>query len=152
MNKILFALAALFILFIIFIFALYEKNNLFGTKTSAVTIDGHTFTVEVARTQKEREVGLSGRNSLARDHGMLFLFDKPTVTVGFWMKNMHFPLDIIYINGTKVVTVFQDLPPGKGDNPPTYYPGSAADKVLEIPAGSAKKYTITSGDDVKISL
>src|SRR5258708_9701673 len=73
-------------------------------KTSTVSIDNHTYTVIVVKTDKERQVGLSERQSLSLDQGMLFTFDKPDLYL-FWMKNMKFPIDIIFINNNHIVTI-----------------------------------------------
>ena len=58
--------------------------------------------VEVADTQASRELGLSGREKMGDDEGILFVFDTPG-RYGFWMKDMQFPLDIIWINQNGVV-------------------------------------------------
>ena len=55
------------------------------------------FYVEVADTLNEREKGLSGKQSLEINKGMLFIFEKETLS-GFWMKDMNFPIDIIWID------------------------------------------------------
>jgi uncharacterized membrane protein (UPF0127 family) len=73
------------------------------------THPNRTFKIELARTPEEQQKGLSNRASLPEDHGMLFLFDKPA-PYGFWMKEMRFPLDIIFIKNKTVVTVDENLP------------------------------------------
>lgn len=65
----------------------------------------HRITVEVAKTAKQREIGLMFRESMAVNHGMLFVFDQ-TSQQCFWMKNTLLPLDVAFIadNGTVVNT------------------------------------------------
>jgi uncharacterized protein len=125
-----------------------------GTTLSAksVTINNRTFKIELARTPEEQQKGLSNRASLPEDHGMLFLFDKPA-PYGFWMKEMRFPLDIIFIKNKTVVTVDENLPaPVSGtEYPPVYYPEQPVDMVLEINASLAQEYGIESGDTIKIN-
>lgn len=122
------------------------------TQPSA-TINGHTFSVEIAKDDKTRERGLSDKPSLPQDWGMLFLFDKPS-TYSFWMKEMHFPIDIIYINNDIIVHVFKNVPPptSSKEELPVYTPDAPADKVLEINAGLSEKYGIKKGDKVKFNL
>jgi uncharacterized membrane protein (UPF0127 family) len=82
---------------------------------------------------------------------MLFLF-KRTDNYSFWMKDMRFPIDIIFIGGDKVVTIFQNVPVSPNNNLPVYTTKTKADKVLEINAGLAEKYNIRIGTEVRISL
>lgn len=140
---------------IIFIAFLFFRNGVtipFVGKSSTVTINNHQFTVSIARTLQEKETGLSGRNSLPQDQGMYFPFDTPGF-YSFWMQGMKFPLDIIYINNNKVVTVFRNVPPPQtGSQPVVVKPTQPANAVLEISAGLSEKYTIKEGDSVKTSL
>lgn len=109
-------------------------------------IKGHKFQVEVVTSEKDKEIGLSKHNTLALNHGMLFLFDKPEL-YAFWMKGMKFPLDIIFIRNNKIVTLYKSLP----INNLTIYPArEPSDKVLEINAGLSEKYGIKVGDTVTI--
>jgi uncharacterized membrane protein (UPF0127 family) len=83
---------------------------------------------------------------------MLFLFD-PKETPSFWMKDMLFPIDIIFINDGTVVTVYKNVqPPIDGQNLPLYKPNQPIDDVLEINAGLSEQYGIKEGDSVKITL
>jgi uncharacterized protein len=119
----------------------------------SATINGHTFSIELAKDDKTRERGLSYRASLPEDQGLLFLFDKPS-TYSFWMKEMHFPIDIIYIDNDTIVHVFENVPPPTSPKQelPVYTPDTPADKVLEINAGLSKKYRIKKGDKIKFNL
>ncbi|MCL5010284.1 MAG: DUF192 domain-containing protein [Patescibacteria group bacterium] len=122
----------------------------FFGNTATATIDGKTFNLYLAKSEKQQEIGLSGRTSLKENYGMLFVFRKPG-TYPFWMKNMRFPIDIIYINKGKIVQVFSDLnaPTDSKANLIIYKPEESADRVLEINAGLSKKYDIKKGDSVK---
>jgi len=123
------------------------------TKTSKVTINKQAFTVYVAKTEKEKQIGLSGRNSISSTQGMIFLFDKPDY-YGFWMKNMKFSIDIVYLNNKKIVTIFPNVPYPKNatDQLPVYTPTAPADTVVEFKAGTADKYKFKVGDTATISL
>lgn len=125
------------------------KMSLFR-KSPTVAIGSHKFEVSIADSQKEREVGLSETQSLSENQGMVFLFEKPDYYY-FWMKNMKLPIDIIYINNDKIVTIKDNAQPVKEDESPILYaPTEPSDKVLEIKAGLAEKYKFTKGDKVKI--
>ncbi|MEX2007690.1 MAG: DUF192 domain-containing protein [Candidatus Levyibacteriota bacterium] len=129
----------------------YLKNNSFNFgKTSTATIDDHKFKLNVARSAEEKEVGLSEMKELPEDQGMLFIFDKPDY-YSFWMKNMKFPIDIIFINGDTIVTINENLkPPTDNQNASIFQPKSPANYVLEINAGLSSKYGLEEGDKVKI--
>ncbi len=113
--------------------------------TKQMQIGTTTLTVEIASTEQERTDGLSGRLSLLPAHGMLFIFDSPG-EYGFWMKEMRFSLDIIFINNAKVVTVDANLSPQT--YPEAFYPLSPAQYVLEVPAGFASEHSIMQGSKV----
>jgi uncharacterized protein len=114
-----------------------------------VMVNGKTFHVEVARSRLGRHQGLSGRATLAQDQGMLFVFSQPGYHT-FWMPNMKFPLDMIYIYKNKIVAIFQDVPPMKLNmNGPLYGGETLADHVLEINAGLSQKYAFQEGDSVE---
>lgn len=75
-----------------------------------VNIGGKTLNVEVAYTDQEKEKGLSNRDSLSPDSGMLFVWDSPQ-PVSMWMKDTKIPLDIIFIDEELVViAVYQGIP------------------------------------------
>lgn len=104
--------------------------------------------VEVAQSKSSRELGLSGRPSMRNDEGILFVFDVPG-KYGFWMKDMNFPLDIIWINESGlVVDIERNLTPDS--YPKTFINEVDASYVLEINAGLAKEFGLFLGSKVKI--
>jgi uncharacterized membrane protein (UPF0127 family) len=152
MNKVIIAVGIVFaiiIAFIIFQFNPFLKST--NKNAPAVTVKNHTFSVTIAATEQERQQGLSGVKSLPLNEGKIFLFDNAD-TYAFWMKGMKFPLDIIFINDGKVVSIAENLPPATSDNPPTYQPTGPSKAALEINAGLAKKYNFKPGDKVVISI
>jgi len=118
-----------------------------------VTIGTHVFNVEVAKSEKTKQVGLTKATGIKNDEGMLFAFDTYGL-YGFWMKNMKFPVDIIFISDGQIVSTAQDAPLviASNSSPVVYRPDGVADKILEINAGLVKKYNINAGDNVKIEL
>lgn len=118
-----------------------------------LSIDGATFTAEIASSALEQSRGLSFRPSLAANAGMLFIFGSGSVQT-FWMKDMNFPLDMIWISGNTVDGFSQNVPaPGPGAQLwelPIYPSPDNTDKVLEVNAGTVAKYNIKVGDTVTI--
>jgi uncharacterized protein len=115
-----------------------------------VIANGRTIPVDLALDDAEQERGLSYREALPDGEGMLFIFDRAERQT-FWMHEMRFPLDIIFISGTRVVRVASDVPaPAPGEYPAIVSSGEAADKVLEINAGKAKIWGIGEGTEIEI--
>lgn len=106
--------------------------------------------VEVADTDETRRQGLSGRDALTADSGMLFLFARPD-RFGFWMKEMKFSIDIIWIRGSEIVDLTTDVPPpAPGGALQTYFPRYPIDRVLEVPAGFCREHGLRTGMTVKV--
>jgi uncharacterized membrane protein (UPF0127 family) len=107
--------------------------------------DGTIFELELALTSQEISTGLSYRPSLAENGGMLFVFDQARHP-SFWMKDMLFPLDLLYLNETgTVVHVAANVPPCAADPCPTYPSSEPAIAVLEVNAGVAAAHGIEKG-------
>lgn len=105
--------------------------------------------VEVADTKASRERGLSGKQKMGDDEGLLFVFDAPG-RYGFWMKDMNFALDIIWINQNGVVVAIErGVTPES--YPQTFINDAEASYVLEINAGLAEKFGLYLGSKVKIT-
>lgn len=114
----------------------------------AVTIGETVIPVELATTTAAREKGLSGRVSLAPDKGMLFVFEKAAI-YRFWMPDMHFPLDMIWIDQGRVVDISADVPiTFDPRNPRFYSPRKPARYVLEVNAGFSARNNIKTGDAI----
>jgi hypothetical protein len=112
----------------------------------------HCFSVELAKTDAEREKGLMNRTELDKNKGMLFIFDKEGI-YPFWMKNTLIPLDMIWIDGSgKVVFIAQNVQPCKTLICPVTVPSASAKYVLEINAGISKEFGIKTGDEVKLNI
>ncbi len=119
-----------------------------GQTLSAVTINGHEYLVELANTPALQQQGLSDRLLLAPDTGMLFQFTKPG-KYSFWMKDMRFSIDMIWIRDGKVVGFVVDAPIGN-TIPAIFTPPVEVDMVLEVNAGTVKADGITIGDAVSL--
>ncbi len=120
--------------------------------THQLKIDGQTLMVEVATTPAQRQQGLSDRSEMADNQGMLFDFGSNPSSTPFWMKDMKFDLDFIWITDGKVVGITANafasqLP---DNNLPLYYPPEPINQILEVNAGWAKKNNIAVGDDAQL--
>lgn len=135
----------------------FGVNPSVGTQTKIKIVDPFTNTVktelniEIADTKEERIKGLGGRESLASEAGMLFVFDKEDIH-NFWMKGMKIPLDFIWINNDQVVDLLANVSPppaGQADNNlPILAPVTKINKVLEVNAGLIKNHNISIGDQI----
>lgn len=98
-----------------------------------IHIAGKTIMVEIADTETKRTQGLSGRESLRENEGMLFVFPEPDYH-GFWMKDMQFPIDIVWLDeNLRVISVTERIAPETF--PEVFYPPKPIQFVLEVPAG-----------------
>ncbi|MEI6305118.1 MAG: DUF192 domain-containing protein [Candidatus Taylorbacteria bacterium] len=106
--------------------------------------------IELAGDEISRENGLSGRTSLGADKGMLFTFIIPG-RYGFWMEDMNFPIDIVWIDADhKVVGMNANVQPSS--YPDTFFPPQNISYVLEINAGAAKELGIKVGEILKFNI
>ena len=109
----------------------------------SLTLNKKTYKLEVVSTSAGLEKGLSGRTSLPTDQCMLFVFKAPA-PYGFWMKDMHFPLDIIWLNvGKEVVYTKENLQPST--YPAIFKPTSPSLYTLECNAGFAAQNQLLEG-------
>ena len=109
----------------------------------AITLGATHIRAAYAVTSAEQQQGLSGTSPLASDQGMLFFFAKPAI-VPFWMKDMNYSLDILWIGADKQVKEIT------ANLAPSTYPNVFASKVpvayvLEAPAGFAQSNNIAVG-------
>lgn len=103
------------------------------------------FSVELAKTDEERTTGLMYRKELAEGRGMLFDFS-PEQQVSMWMKNTFISLDMIFIRADgRILRIAENTEPQSTRIIPS---GGLAKGVLEVIAGTARKYGIAAGDQV----
>ena len=101
--------------------------------------DGTAITAELAVTDEERQRGLMYRGKINADQGMLFIFEEESIQ-SFWMKNMKFSIDIIWLDREKrIIHIERSVPPCSEEPCPTYSSRIPAMYILEIKAGSADK-------------
>ena len=152
MNKtitITLALIAASFIGVIIIFNIQQTER--TTLAPHVKINGQIIKVLIADEPAELTQGLSDRPYLEADQGMLFVFPDSQVR-SFWMKNMHFPLDIIWIDDNNIINISQNLPP-EGEQPQNHYSSVLpVNYVLEVIAGFAAENEIVVGDEVMINI
>ncbi len=106
---------------------------------------GRQLTVEVLTTDEERGRGLMFRDSLARDRGLLFVFEESSFQ-SFYMKNCRFPIDMVWLDDEhRVVHLEENVPPCRRDPCPTYRPLRRARYVIELNAGQARREALLTG-------
>jgi YVTN family beta-propeller protein len=136
-------------------FVLPDKAEIFRPEPESnpplfsLAIAGVPLKVELADTPDKRAQGLSGRADLPENQGLLFVFERPGHYF-FWMKEMRFPLDIIWINETgRIVEISQNVPvPAADAGLVSYGPPEPVQYVLEVNAGFAERNNIQIGERV----
>ena len=135
------------IFFICFLFLYISSKEV---KRYPLFIGSHSLAVEVVRSPLGLYKGLGGRESLGIGEGMLFIF--PDVARhGIVMREMLFPIDIIWLHEGRVIDMAQNVahqPGATEEGLISYLPRKEVDMVLELPAGAVKQYNISIGDVV----
>jgi uncharacterized protein len=119
-----------------------------------ILIGSSEISVQTAKTSEEKAKGLSGKKFLNEDEGMVFVFLNKTYPA-FWMIDMNFPIDIIWISEDTIVHIDENVPPPEPEqnekNLPLYRPPEAINYVLEVNAGFSQKNGIKVGDKVDLT-
>jgi uncharacterized membrane protein (UPF0127 family) len=124
-------------------FVIFGKINNYYAETN-LSIGSNNFSVQLAVNDEQRQLGLGRRPSLQNGTGMLFVFPEPR-ELGFWMKDMNFPLDIIWIDqNKKIAGFFENVSPAS--YPKVYYSSTTVPYVLEVNAGTVSSDNIKIGD------
>ena len=130
-----------------FAFIAYQKNidNTKMYRDAQVEIAGEMIALDVVQISSERARGLGGRTQLCQQCGMWFIFDE-VAKHSFWMKDMQFDIDIIWINDGRVVHIKKNVPHTTPEK--TYVPSAPASHVLELPAGKVQDLGIAIGTTI----
>lgn len=114
-----------------------------------VELGDRVIRLEVAETPQQQAIGLMARETLPDDRGMLFPFDPPR-PARFWMKNVLFPLDMVFVQGGEIIDIAADVPPCEATPCPTYGPANQPlDYVLELRGGLAAELGVEVGDSIE---
>jgi len=136
---------------VVFLLLFIFRSSSVTGNSKTIIINGNPIQVEIADNDALRTQGLSGRKSLATNSGMLFIYPKAGI-YAFWMKEMQFPLDFIWINGDTVADLMKDVPAQETNDLltlPNYQSNTPVDKALELNAGSIARLNIKIGDKIK---
>ena len=149
-------IAVLFLLIPIGGLYLYSKDQgipireIFTPGVAVMDIGEIPLRVEIADTEEERTKGLSGRKDFKTANGILFVFDKPDYH-GVWMKDMNFPIDIIWIDeNLTVIGVDKGVAPNT--YPKTFRPSRPALYVVETNDWYTQTFGISAGEKVRLPL
>jgi uncharacterized protein len=117
--------------------------------TATAIIGGETIQLEIAQTPQQQAMGLMFRQSLEDNRGMLFPFEYER-NARFWMKNVPISLDMIFLNGDRIVAIVADVPGCKTTPCPVYGPKTLVDGVIELRGGRAAELGVKVDDKILI--
>lgn len=109
-----------------------------------VEVRGVQVTAQIADDFEEHGKGLMFVKSMPKDKGMLFVWPEARER-SFWMRNTFIPLDLLYANDGKVVSILEGAKPHDETGLPS---GKPADMVLEVNAGWVKTHGVKVGDPI----
>jgi len=120
-------------------------------ETKQIVIGTKEYKINLTQTEEDRKKGLAVFDSLTANEGMLFSFDQEDYYV-FWMKEMKFNIDIIFLDkDKKVLDVFENVKaePGVQDmDLKTYSSKLKSQFIIELKEGETRKNGIKPGDTV----
>lgn len=126
-----------------------KKPPIFTPPGVTLTDGTSTLVIDYAVTPEEQKRGLSGRPSLPEGRGLLFVFERPAPP--FWMPDMNFAIDIVWIGEDKrIVDITENATPES--YPTTFAPKFPATYVLEIAAGEARNLGFATGTQLMFQL
>lgn len=143
-KKIIIVFLIFFLLIIFFILKNKREENNF----SFALVDNVKINLEIADNDEERYLGLSFRQSIPEYSGMLFLFPEKGIR-SFVMRDMNFPLDIVFIEENKIIDIYSNLPFDVDSSKVLYNSSLPVDKVLELNGGFCQQHNISVGDEIK---
>lgn len=119
-------------------------------QTVAIDLGSRKIEAEIARTTAAKQRGLSFRKILASNHGMIFLYQNEAV-FSFWMKDVNFSLDYIWVKDDVIVDLTKYVMPDPGPNYRQYQPKAPVNRVIEVNAGFIDSAGLVIGQRIKYS-
>jgi uncharacterized membrane protein (UPF0127 family) len=140
----------LLVAIIVWIFCVLPKDtNIKNIAKYKLEVNGKNIPLIVSDTEASRVAGLSGRASLVKGSAMLFVFDEPD-TYGFWMKDMKFPIDIIWLDeNNKIVYIEKSV--SIDSYPEQFFPPEKSLYVIEANAGFSDENKLEVGNILKLT-
>lgn len=126
------------------------KNSMGNSVSDRVCIKNKAcFNAEIADTDEKKVLGLGNRDFLWKNSGMLFVFEEKGI-YGFWMKDMRFPIDIIWISKEmKISGIVKNFQPCESNEfCPVVYPDEEIAYALEINSGLSDSYEFEEGEEI----
>ncbi len=106
-----------------------------------VKLGDGVYNATVAKTADDITKGLSGTTGLRQDQALLMVYESDGKWP-IWMKDMQYPIDIVWMDkGKKVVHIVKNAPPDS--YPEKFTPKKDARYVIELPAGATSQKNIT---------
>lgn len=146
-DKRIMAIIAGAVIMLVMVTVAVVATRLSGTmRSTQVTLNNTTITAKVADTPTMQKQGLSNTPVLPANQGMLFIFSQ-SGPQGIWMKDMHYPLDILWLNSNKeIVHIETNVSPQS--YPKVFTSPTPANYVLELPSGFVKLHQVTEGSQL----
>jgi uncharacterized protein len=112
---------------------------------------GQDIVLEIADDSFSRAIGLSGREDLQENHGMIFVYEYEVEGLSFWMKDTLIPLDMLFLNkDLEIVHIFENVPICEEDPCPLYTYDGFALYVIELNAGWVGKHGVQEDDILEL--
>lgn len=137
-------------LFVISFFGIKISQSFWGDAN--IVLDGNRLNVLIAKNDEQHYKGLGGREDLGEYDGMLFVYSAPFV-IGVVMRDMLFPIDVVWLNDGVVVDIAPYLVPEPGvaeADLKVYFPRDKADMFLELEGGWTAKNNLKIGDKLEM--
>ena len=140
-----------------------QNPGLYLSKTAQTTIGNKKtikvgdkeILVEVADTDAKRQKGLADRKTLGDSEGIFFIFTRKDFQPAFWMKGMLMPIDIIWINDSKIAQIDANIQPPTEGTPdkdlPLIIPKNPIDYVLEVNTGFSERNKLEVGTPIDLT-
>ncbi|MEA2056996.1 MAG: DUF192 domain-containing protein [Patescibacteria group bacterium] len=157
---------SIFFLLAVFLFCFFKISNSASSRSLSskkllrlddgekirISLNEREFEVEVVNTQLSRNQGLGGRSEIGSD-GMLFVFFEKQVPI-FWMKDVRFDLDFIWLNEGKIVDLENNVTQhNKGlaeEDLPLLLPNQKVNMVLEVDSGFIERNGVKIGQKITV--
>ena len=136
---------------LLILFVLIVGYFLISNAKAEIMINDSVFNVDLALFSDKKTKGLGGIDSIEENNGMLFVYFNNDIRY-FWMKDMDFPIDILWIKGNKIINISENVPVYTDEQITRINSVYPVDRVLELKAGTILKHNIKINDKVIIKL
>jgi len=148
MSKNIILILILIILIVLLSLIFLPKKANRDLPTVKIKLGNIDYQTEIARTSSQKSIGLSNRDTLCPNCGMIFIFDKDTY-LPFWMKDTRIPLDMIWINSQNKIVDIQNA--AETNSLKAIQNSTPAKYVLELNLNDSQKLNLKIGDIIDLS-